>query len=132
LTGVREKPLSRYWTNDLGNAVNPLLKMLWHTLGQAGVCTGLAAGHRRTQADAFARGDAKPLVNAAQTWLARHGGQAQVDVERLLDPRNTVNGGSIYRDASTGKVMVKKARRGEAPRSRALSTIAQLKFCSLA
>ena len=37
------------WTNDLGNAVNPLLKMLWHTLGQAGVCTGLAAGHRRTQ-----------------------------------------------------------------------------------
>jgi hypothetical protein len=67
----------------------------------------MTVGERHDIADAFARGDAKPLVEAAQTWLARHGGQSQVDVERLLDPRNTVNGGSIYRDASTGKVMLK-------------------------
>jgi hypothetical protein len=57
-------------------------------------------------ADSFARGNTKPLVDAAQKYLARHGGQAHVDGDRLLDPRNTVNGGRVWRDASTDQIMV--------------------------
>jgi hypothetical protein len=66
----------------------------------------LSAGETRDIADAFARGNARPLMDAAQKYLARHGGQAVVDAGRLLDPRNTVNGGKLWRDASTGQVMV--------------------------
>ena len=66
----------------------------------------LTDGERHDIADAFARGNAAPLVNVAKTYLGRHGGQAQVDGGRLLDPRNTVNGGKVWRDAATKRIMV--------------------------
>jgi hypothetical protein len=56
--------------------------------------------------DAFARGNAQPLVRAAQQYVASHGsGVDAVTAERLLDPSNQVNGGRIYR-GENGTVMV--------------------------
>jgi hypothetical protein len=41
----------------------------------------------------------KPLQQAAQEYAASHGaGISAADEARLLDPRNTVNGGRIFRD----------------------------------
>jgi hypothetical protein len=47
---------------------------------------------------AFAEGNGRPLANLAREYVQSHGsGISAADVERLLDPRNTVTGGKIYR-----------------------------------
>jgi len=48
---------------------------------------------------AFAAGDAAPLVRAAKQYVeTRGGGVDPATVERLLDPKNVITGGKLYRN----------------------------------
>jgi len=56
---------------------------------------------------AFAQGNAAPLVKAAKAYVASQGaGVSPALAEKLLHPDNQVNGGLVYRDNRTGKIMV--------------------------